>query len=417
MANVIGPGVGGATGARLAELSWGQGMMSWCGTSDAATYTQNAASSAYQACIAECSNTATNPGGYTAACANSCSASFVDNKGIVAGGGINPGDPCTKTDGSGESGTIQTPGTVIKATLDKVLGGQQDKLVQMGNISGQITGILGNIGSIMSTVNLASSILGGGKTGGLLNAGSSGGALSTFGAPTNTTQSSITTGYGTSQSDITNLANASKAAIAADNPADAGAANANAIASGAASGAASAYLGSADSSATTTIIKNAQTRVNNYQTAWGSINISALAAQTSLTTMIAACQGNGNTTEVGLANTAILNEINPVLSQVTSSNGVVTVAQAQINSVQNASTTASTYTADVQALNTMRPTPSDVSTTQNNARSVNGYGVTVDATNPLLVSGGSIVDQMSRLKSQAEQLQQTNCTNYSGSGA
>src|SRR3989344_524183 len=31
LSGLIGPGVGGATGARLAELGWGQGFTSWCG--------------------------------------------------------------------------------------------------------------------------------------------------------------------------------------------------------------------------------------------------------------------------------------------------------------------------------------------------------------------------------------------------
>lgn len=410
MANVIGPGVGGATGARLAELSWGQGMMSWCGTSDAATYTQNAASSAYQACIAECSNTATNPGGYTAACADSCSASFVDNKGIVAGGGINPGDPCTKTDGSGEAGTIQTPGTVIKATLDKVLGGQQDKLVQMGNMSTQINSILGHIGSIMSTVNLASSILGGGSSGGLFNAGQSSGALSTFGAPTNTTQ--LTNGYGTTPSSITTSADQSQAGFIASHSGD------SASATGAVDGVGSSALAaSTNGTSVASMIATAQIRVQKYQTAWGSIQISAQDAKTALTSLVSACQSYGNTTQAGLANTALINEINPVLAQVTSANSVVTAAQAQITSVQNASTTASTYTADVGALNTtMSPTSSELATAQSSAQSANGYGVIVSSSNPLIVSGGSIVDQMSRLQSQAELLQQTSCTAYNNNG-
>jgi hypothetical protein len=414
LSSLIGPGTGGATGARLSELSWGQGMMSWCGTSDAATYKQNAASTALQACRDQCDN---QPGGYTAACSNHCDAAYSQNGGNIASGGINPGDPCTKTDGSGLAGTIQTPGSTIKATLDKVLGGQQDKLVQMGNISGQITGILGNIGSIVNTINLASNILGGGSTGGLYNAGQPSGALSTFGAPTDTTQASLTTGYGVSQSSIESSATTSKAAIAAANPADAGAANANAIANAAAAGAAAAYPpGSTDLSATA-LIAAAQTRVQKYQIAWSSINISAQDAKTALTTMATACHSI-NTTEEGLATTAIINEVNPVLGQVTSANGVVTAAQAQITSVQNESTTASTtYAADVQALSTMRPTSSELQTAQIDAQSANGYGVIINSSNPLSVSGGSIVDQMSRLKSQAEQLQQTYCTSYTGSGA
>jgi len=123
--SLIGPGIGGATGARVAELNWGQGFMSWCGASDQTT--------------------------------------TADNDG-TAMEGVNPGDPCMK---DGVAGTIKTPGSVIVDTLNKTLGGQQDIITRMGNVGPQITQILGNIATVMQTAQFATQLLGGSGSGGL----------------------------------------------------------------------------------------------------------------------------------------------------------------------------------------------------------------------------------------------------------
>lgn len=77
----------------------------------------------------------------------------------------NPGDPCINSDGT--SGVVKTPGSVIAASLNKVLGGEQDNIVRMGNVGPEITSILGNIATVMKTVDLAAKILQGPGGGGL----------------------------------------------------------------------------------------------------------------------------------------------------------------------------------------------------------------------------------------------------------
>lgn len=172
--NTIGPGVGGITGARAQELSWGDGFMSWCGTSD----------------------TATQPAGNNPDEISTDTYAAGNNPDEQSASGVNPGDPCTdKT--TGLSGTIKTPGSVIKSTLDKVLGGQQDQINRMGNVGPQIEKILGDVGKIINTVNFASSLLGG-DSGGLFGVNSTSGSsaisrLAQF-APPATTEG-LTSGY------------------------------------------------------------------------------------------------------------------------------------------------------------------------------------------------------------------------------
>src|SRR3989344_3024319 len=100
--------------------------------------------------------------------------------------GINPGDPCTNT-ADGTPGTIKTPGSVIVATLNKALGSQTDSILRMGNVGPQITSVLRDIGTIMSTVNFATELLGGSSGGpfgvGQSSSGSSQSPLRQF-APT-----------------------------------------------------------------------------------------------------------------------------------------------------------------------------------------------------------------------------------------
>lgn len=185
----IGPGVSGATGARSQELSWGSGFMSWCGTSAETTKAAEFSAAAAQTMAAtapkpvDCTP-ATEPfrdsnGDCYASAADATAADQINNAsetlgntgaGMTATGGIgvNPGDNCTNSDGT--PGTIQTPGSTIKATLDKVLGGQQDQINRMGNVGPQINSILKDVASIINTVNFASSLLGG-SSGGLSVAG------------------------------------------------------------------------------------------------------------------------------------------------------------------------------------------------------------------------------------------------------
>lgn len=118
-----------ATAARLSELNWGQGFLSWCGPAENTT-DEN------------------------------------DGTGME---GTAPGDACINGDGTW--GTIKTPSSVITASLNKVLGSGQDKITQIGNMGGQIQGIFASFVKIMNTINLARDILGGSQSGGLAGAG------------------------------------------------------------------------------------------------------------------------------------------------------------------------------------------------------------------------------------------------------
>ncbi|PIR83026.1 hypothetical protein COU19_02575 [Candidatus Kaiserbacteria bacterium CG10_big_fil_rev_8_21_14_0_10_56_12] len=142
------------TSARLNELAWGGGYLSWCG-----------GTAANNAC-----KTSDGVAGMLAgdgSCTSNASSAPGATVSSVAG------DSCIKADGT--MGSVQTPGSTIKASLDKVLGLASDKVVAMGNASSQINSILGDIAKVMNTVNFASQILGSasvsGATGGL--AGSS----------------------------------------------------------------------------------------------------------------------------------------------------------------------------------------------------------------------------------------------------
>ena len=169
-------GVGGATGARLAELGFGQGFASWCGASDgflgSVTTTDTplaAATAAYEAAKAkdDAAHTDATAEALTAAATKLArlQAAKAPTAPSADSTGINPGDPCTNKDGT--SGTIKTPGSTIVATLNKVLGGQQDQVVRMGNVGGEINKILGNIATVIKTVDFATKILGGPGSGGL----------------------------------------------------------------------------------------------------------------------------------------------------------------------------------------------------------------------------------------------------------
>lgn len=396
LANVIGVGVGGVTGARTQTLSWGQGFMSWCSTNDAATQTQNAATTAYQACMAN--------GGTGSA----CQAAFEGSGGLMTAGAINPGDPCTKSDGT--SGTIQTPGSVIKSTLDKVLGGQQDQIVRMGNIGPQINQMLGSIATVVQTVKFAQSLLGGGATGGLLNAGQPGGSLSTF-SPSRDANGNFTGGYmGATNSSIT-----AEAAAAA--------ATANANASTASTNATNAGTQEAAASSVSSLGMTARAQL--YQTSWSTIGSAASAAKANVLSLIDFCAINPTASQSSVtiiaANAALTNLIQPVLTQATSAPAIAAAAiamDAKVKSEVDVAT--STYAADLETLKTMSPTIAETASAQQNALSF-GTPVAspVGSLNVLVSSTVSIVSRMNLINTNATALKASACTpppDYTGAG-
>jgi hypothetical protein len=392
LANVIGPGVGGGSGARLAQLGWGQGFMSWCSANkDEAT---NAVYTRFAACVAQCK-----------ADDVSCQEDCQQGASTAGNAGINPGDPCTSSDGT--PGTIQTPGSTIKATLDKVLGGQQDKLVQMGNISSQINSILGNIGTVLNTINLAANILGGDNGNGLLNAGSPGGALTTFtssSAPAQSVSTSSLNYFGTGGSGIVNSANSS--AVTSASNIDTNAAVAQVTSAGL----------STNSTGGTGSTSDMPTRVQKYESAWSAIASVANETKTALQTEMSVCHAywNGTSAYENEAQNALSFEVNPILAQAAGIQAIGDAALAHYNLVQSESTSSSTYDADLQKLNTMTPTAGDVATAEYNATA---YGGSV--ANPigsLTVSGSSIVDQMNLIRNNALSIQANSCTSNAISG-
>jgi hypothetical protein len=400
LASVIGPGVGGGTGARLAELGWGNGFMSWCSANDTATQTQNSASSGYQACIAKCDSA---QGGYTAACANSCITGFTQSGGIAAGGGIKPGDPCTKEDGT--AGTIQTPGSVINGVLDKVLGAQQDRLVQMGDISTQVTGILSDIAVVLNTINLAANILGGNDGNGLLNAGSPGGALTRFSPSTQSATSSGAGYFGVTSSEVYQNAATSEVTAAHNTSTTSAVSNIP------------QYNGGGSINTNTTTLTDMPGRVQQYRTSWNAIAAVASTTVSALQSVMAVCHvyHGGNSTYENNVQNAISVSVTPILTQTSGIGAITAAALAQYALVQSEASTTPTYSADLQKLNTMAPTASDVSSAQYNATA---YGAaTASPVGSFTVSGGSLVDQLNLIRNNAQAVQSAYCTANESGGA
>jgi len=330
-----------ATAARLAELNWGQGFLSWCSAT-------------------------VNP--------------YSDSSSPIVTG-VNPGDPCINEDGT--PGTIKTPGSTIKATLDKVLGSTQDKLVQMGSVANEITGILGNIATTMATVNFAQQLLGGPNSGGLFGVGQPSGSNST----SQLYQHRNSPGYlGVTDSTVYQEA------------------------------AALPMSGS-----------DVLNRVSQYQSAWNTISVAANAASTSVTSLASFCLSqqavasstfansnslylanfmNISNAEINAAQTALTTEIAPIFAQVANASTVSAVATAMAQKVQNelnSSTPNSgiggSYTADLQALQSMPPTMQDIANAEQGAQTFGG--ATASPTGSLTVSGGSLVDQMNLISANA----------------
>src|SRR3989344_8166730 len=228
--------------------------------------------------------------------------------------GINPGDPCTNT-ADGTPGIIKTPGSVIVATLNKALGSQQDSILRMGNVGPQITSILRDVGTIMSTLNFATQILGNASlstaTGGLLGSG-------------NTSASNPTSRL---------------AQFAPTTPS--GAFNPNA-----------SYLGASnsdvyrDAASAPEASTDVNVRIIQYETSWNTIKASANTASTSVRSLIDFCTTSANTAtnnpdfvsasraQAVLAQTALATQVAPVLAQANTDFSAITSARAEIQRVQ-----------------------------------------------------------------------------------
>lgn len=370
LSTIVGPGAGGVTGVRSAQLAWGQGFLSWCGATDTAVDTSNVSCPSGQILSSDTNRcyyeSGPNAGQFSGATPTASSAS-----------GVNPGDSCYNSDGT--PGMIKTPGSTIKATLDKVLGGNQDQITRMGNIGPQINQILGNIATVLQTVNFASQILGGSGSGGLFGVGQTSG--------TNPTTR------------LTQYQNA---------PAPLGVTSAN------------VYQGATTIGATGPDMTN---RLVQYQSSWEIITTTANSASTTLASLAEFCLTAADSAEnlgfassareqAAAARSAITTQVAPVLARAASATAVIAAAQAMVQKVQdelNSGTEedGAAYSADIQTLQTMPPSMSDVANIQQDAQSFNT--AVASPAGSLAVSGGTIIDRMSLISTNAEALKTSAC--------
>ncbi len=398
MGTLIGPGVGGATGARLAQLNWGQGFASWCGASDSTLGALTTTNTASPTSCPAGSNYITSSG----QCEYGDGSKATP---ISSSTGTNPGDPCTNKDGT--SGTIKTPGSVIAATLNKVLGGQQDIITRMGNVGPQINQILGNIATVMQTAQFASQLLGGSGSGGLFGVDQT--------SASNPTSRLVQYQTSTSTLGVTNS---------------------------------SVYQGATSLSVSGADMTN---QITQYQSAWNTITATANAASTSVTSLATFCTAAADTAAQAIVNApvdsgdgylappspsqtnlsrvtspfisaaraqataaqnALTTEIVPVFVQANTASSIIATAQAAVQKIQNElnsgiDTTGSAYSADIAALQTMRPTAQDVGTALQNAQVMSSAAASPAGS--LTVTAGSLVDQMSLISTNAATLKTTVC--------
>lgn len=332
--SLAGPGIGGATGARKSELSWGQGMLSWCGTDDSVDPAVPVSGVD--------DGTGTAPG-------TEMPDSITSLEGKV------PGDPCTNKDGTG--GKVKTPGSVINSSLSKALGATQDKIVEMGSLANEVNGILRDITRVMQTVNLAKNILVGPDNDGLLGAGRS------------------------DNHDTTVFL---------------GVTNAN------------VYQNAADSQndATNRVLLSEKTNsVDQYESAWNIIKASADSASTALNTLISSC---ASTTVKSSAQAVLTSEVQPTLAAATSAAAVVTAARAMIQQIQEKLDSGADASADIQKLIAMPPSSTDLTNALQDAQT--SGGATANPEGSLTVSGGSMVDRMNLIRTNATALASTTCS-------
>jgi hypothetical protein len=348
--------VGGAQAARAATLSFGQGFLSWCGVNDAAAQTQGSAATAYQNCQAN--------GGT----GDQCQAVFNQSGGTMpSGGGVNPGDACTNGDGT--PGKILTPGSVIHDYTQKaVVASGFDQLISANDLDNAFTAVI---------TALLNKVLG--SVGGLFGA-SSGGS----GSVTRQLQN---------------------------------------------------YSPSGNSTATQAASQTAQTVLTQlaaYTGAWNTISTAANTASANVTDLANVCTATAGTvgadptlvstatTIAGMAQTALTTEITPVLSRAQVVSGVAATTRAFALKVQaeaSGTNVSTSLAADVSTLVAMPPSATDLGNAQSGASVTNAAVAIPQSISPSLqVSGGSLVDQMNLISTNATKLKVT-CAPSIGSGS
>lgn len=258
-----------------------------------------------------------------------------------------PGDPCTNKDGTG--GKVKTPGSVINSSLSKALGATQDKIIQMGALANEVNGILGDITRVMQTVNLARNILVGPDNGGLAGADTRDHDRSFLGVSSATVYQN-----------------------AAGSP-----------------------LYTADKSSA----------VDQYESAWLTIKSSADAASTALNSIINSC---ANATTKSEAQAALAAQVQPPLAAADAAAAAVAAARAMMQKIQDVLNAGNDASADIQALNNMPPSSTDLTNALQDSQTLGGATASPDGS--LTVSGGSTVDRMNLLRANAATLASTACS-------
>jgi len=237
------------------------------------------------------------------------------------------------------------------------MGTDQDKLVGMGSAGSEINSILSSVSTVMKTMALVTSIVNGGSSGGLLGV-------------SNTSATNRTSEFSQYQSTGFLGVTASSTVSAA---------------------------GGALAISPTIMANN----ISKYQAAWNLITSAANTASTTVTDLANTCAAQSSA-----AQTALTTEVAPVLAQVSTASMNIANANALLQQIQNDPTTdpsGTAYANDMATLQTISPTASDVSSAQQNSQVTGTIATTTDP-NSLSVSGGSTVDQMNFIATQAVSL-------------
>ncbi len=416
LAALIGPGVGGATGARLKDLAHGDGFVSWCGSSDGflGSMSTGAVSGAHAAAIDQAANDAYDQA-YNAAvaagnesgavelalAASAAAKSDAFNRARAANAGntslgVTPGDPCTNADGT--TGTIKTPGSVIVAGLNKALGGQQDNVVRMGNVGPQINQILSNMAEVLKTVQFASQILGGPGSGGLLGVDT----------PTPGQNRSGLQAYANSSGNLgstnsTVLSGAAALPFSGSNMLDRVAQYESAI----------QIIRGPANTASTSVASLIQYCVAQQLIASSTLAIGGAPSTNSTNQITLTDFMSISTAQINAAQNALTTHIAPTISKIDSASTAITAARALVQKIQggysDTDAAAAEYAADLETLRTMPPTLTDLATAQQD--SVTSFETTAAANPPgsLAVSGSFLIDRLNLISANAVALRSV-CT-------
>ncbi len=366
-----------AVSSRLTELAWGQGFLSWC--------SGGSNSSAVGQSCTDFANGSDCPGELV------CVQSGSSGKGtcqVPTAAQSDAVSQATCVNKDGTPGTIQTPGTTIKSYLDKALGSNIDKLANLGSLASDVNGILGNVATVMNTVNFATQLFGGNGMG----LGSSGSAVSSY------AQSGSYLGL--SQGDV--QANGNAAVQGYTQSANAAANSAAAAHDTSVSNTSSNASGTSGSGATTVTIATFTAQLAQFESSWNTISGATTAASSSTMLLKTSCAA-----QVSNAQTAYTSEVLPVFAQVAQASSTIMAAQAFLAKTQSDLAAGSTngisaYLTDLQTLQYQPPTSADVAAATRAAQ-ITG-GATANPTGSLSVSGGTLVDQMNLITTNANVL-------------